>query len=129
LNIESQIWDLFFERPLGEFDGRTLGALFGFSDIEKLWDRQAFNEAAAAASEACRRRPSHKFDDFLADLCQCLGVAVPPADVRNPSANYALAQLRWFSNWLEYRVASFHQCFIPIGAPYRWFPLIIPDFD
>jgi hypothetical protein len=64
----------------------------------------------------------HKFEDFLKDLYGILspGESVPTANVRNPSANYALAQLRWFSEWLEYRFISFKQKFLPAETHFPW---------
>jgi hypothetical protein len=122
LDIETQIWDVFFDRRLDRFDNRTLGELFGFNDIEKLWKREDFDRAAIAASEACRQRVFHAFEDFLKDLYDALapGEPVPKASVRNPSANYALAQLRWFSEWLEYRFISFKKKFLPAETRFPW---------
>jgi hypothetical protein len=122
LHIETQIWDLFFEQQVGKLNDRTLGSLFGFHDLGKLWDRGRFNEAAAAASRASRRRSFDKFDPFWKDLYARMegGEPAPEPDVRNPSVNYALAQMRWFSNWLDYRFATFQTCYVDRDARFTW---------
>jgi hypothetical protein len=115
LDIESQIWDIFFARPITQLDHRTLGSLFGFTDIANLWDRGRFDKAATAACEKCRDHRFHEFDEFVKELYAGMGESegVPEPDGRNPSVNYALAQMRWFSRWVGYRFASFKKLFLP----------------
>jgi hypothetical protein len=118
LDIEAQIRNLFFERELEEFGGRTLGALFGFTDLDQIWNRGYFDSAVAAVVRMRPRGWPYEFDGFLKDVIARLeqDYSLPKQDLPKASVNYALAQLRWLSIWLEWRVSSVMKSFAPQGA-------------
>jgi hypothetical protein len=113
LNIEMQIWDLFFEQTPREFGGRTLGELFGFTDLNQIWNPAEFEVSVFLSVDGYDPCKCYVFDDFLKDVIAHLeqDLSLPKQDVRKASVNYALAQMRWFSIWMERRVSSAIDCF------------------
>jgi hypothetical protein len=116
--IETQIRNLFFDSRQPEFGDRTLGALFGFSDLDRIWNREHFNAAVAAAVKSRPTCQVWEFDDFLKEVIVHLKKehSIREQEVEKVSVNYALAQLRWFSIWLDLRVSSIVTCFASEGA-------------
>jgi hypothetical protein len=115
VDIETQIRELFFKLELSEFGGRTLGALFGFTDLDKIWNRTQFDSAVDGALKAHFHFKFSALEDFLTDVIDRLekDYSLPEQKVRILSVNYALAQIRWLSIWLEWRVSSIMKCFSP----------------
>jgi hypothetical protein len=118
LDIEEQIRNLFFERKVGKLGGRTPGELFGFTDVEQIWTAEQFDSAVAAVAKANFDWTDEDFDSFLKAVI--VQLEQDPSDrkqeVRHTSVNYALAKLRWLSIWLEWRVPSVMDCFVPPDA-------------
>jgi hypothetical protein len=121
--IETQIWDIFFGKLSG-FGGRTIGGLFGFTEIDRLWQRGEFEDAVTVVmGQAVAKRDS--FEHFLkalwravedshfkqpANISYCI-VSVPKVIEPNPTARFAVALMRWFLIWLDERRASVLDCF------------------
>jgi hypothetical protein len=118
LDIEGQIRNLFFERKVGKLDGRTPGELFGFTDVEQIWTAEQFDSAVAAVAKANFGWTDEDFDSFLKSVMVQLeqDPSHRKQEVRHTSVNYALAQLRWLSIWLEWQVPSVMDCFVPQDA-------------
>jgi hypothetical protein len=132
LDIEAQIYEIFFNRKVGEFGDRTLGALFGFTGTDKIWGYADFDRAVKTLTSPDRRQPT-SFRDFYRELRRAVK-SNPPAPPESPdvepdgekteeeeeedetepkephlselSGNYALALTRWFSIWLDRRITS-----------------------
>jgi hypothetical protein len=66
-----------------------------------------------AAAKAHPKFPFYVFDEFLADVIARLEQdhSLPKQEVRKASVNYALAQIRWLSIWMAWRVSSVMKCF------------------
>jgi hypothetical protein len=113
LDIESQIWDQFFIREFEEFGGRKLGELFGFSDMEKVWDRDRFNAAVETLTKGNPPGWLVSFDDFFNQVWAILEGDTPAPGCHGPnlSVNYALSMMRWFSLWVEKRLFSLRYLF------------------
>jgi hypothetical protein len=119
LDIEAQVRTLFFDTKGGRLDGRTPGELFGFTDLDQMWDAGKFDSAVAAGAKAHLRWQGYDFDHFLKAVIDELARQDrpdPKQEVRHMSANYALAQLRWLSIWMEWWVPIIMECFAPQGT-------------
>jgi hypothetical protein len=66
LDVEEQIWDLFFTKQLDDFGPRTFARLFGFTRMDRLWDRDQFKHAVEAVLAGDRgRKILHDCDRYL----------------------------------------------------------------
>jgi hypothetical protein len=114
-DLEDQIWAIFFKCPVHAFNNRTIGELFGFTDVDKLWDRDVFKDAVKRVTQP---GGSGKFEDFLKAVWvtaeglmkekkRSYEIEKPPETIeQNPKAKFAVVAMRWFSVSLERRMAS-----------------------
>jgi hypothetical protein len=127
--IETQIWDIFFSCKVPGFCDRTIGALFGFTEIDQLWTGQEFEyavEGVMGQDVATRARFALFFKALLsavddgrakkaADIRDSRGSA-QPAEIldskvpvwqeieSNATARFGVALMRWFLISLEERI-------------------------
>jgi hypothetical protein len=113
-NIETQIWEIFFGCPVPDFGDRTVGALFGFTEIDQLWTREEFDKAVATVVKLEGDSKPKKFQSFFNAVWTTVEdsrpeksrVSVPTWKDENPTARYAIALMKWFLISLEERIAS-----------------------